>query len=450
MISTLIRQDTALKNKSALYAWLLLSLIVGVILGGAGQKINTDTGIPGLSFALAGESFTYTFMISWILLSLYLGPAEVANHCHRMALPLPLSAKTLWLSRVLALIIAETIIFFTAGLVVGLVNLISGSSPLFPTSILVFLLQQYACVLLLIAVFQSLYIKRMDMPSVFSSYAILILCWGTSGALIAWLAYNPIQYALIPFAAALILFANDKRQIKTPAALSRAKMRWIVWVALFRTLYHPLLSPLAFLGLGVHAIINMDYGLHGKSHFSFAIGVWMFVLLLQFFALLQVHKLNHLPIPRRLIYACQVIPSIATIILFTIIGVIVSGYSANPFLSAGSWTRVLPLTLVYVLLPWFIIQSFMFAARGSSGLRVRLFVLLGLINFGYIFTIVFRFPENFSWRFPDIFNYTIRDLAQKIHLNTPILWISALAILLASYFITERFFKSAQFAQLRR
>ena len=211
MISTLIRQDTALKNKSALYAWLLLSIIVGVILAGAGQKIVTDTGIPGLSLSAAGESFTYTFTISWILLSLYLGPAEVASHCHRMTLPLPVSAKTLWLSRVLALTIAETIIFFTAGLVVGLVNLVSGSSPLFPASILIFLLQQYACVLLLIAVFQSLYIKRIDMPSVFSTYASLILCWGISGALIAWLAYHPIHYALYPFATAMILLPSSMR-----------------------------------------------------------------------------------------------------------------------------------------------------------------------------------------------------------------------------------------------
>ena len=204
MIAPLVRRDIALRG--AFYVWLLLSLFVGIILAGTGRTLHLDPGFTSMANPSTDSAIAYALLVSWLLLSLYLGPAEVADHCNHMTITLPIPAKTLWLSRVFALTIAETVLFVITGLVIVLVNLITGSSALFPTFLAKFLIMQFACILLLITVIQSLYIKRMAMPSIFSSYAILILAWVAAGALVYILAQSPIYFALFPLAGAAIIF----------------------------------------------------------------------------------------------------------------------------------------------------------------------------------------------------------------------------------------------------
>ena len=470
MIATLVRRDIALRG--TFYPWLPLSILVGIILASAGRISRLDPGATSMATPPIGSVIFYALIISWLLLSLYLGPAEVADHCNRMTITLPVSAKTLWLSRVLALTIAETVLFIITGLTIVLVNLITRSSALLPTYLVKFLILQFSCVLLLIPGIQSLYIKRIAMPSIFSSYAILLLAWLAAGALLYKLIQVPIYYALFPLSGAAIIclitlprlpssFTTEPQTYpqarpngnrlpqKSPGFLSRFKTRWIVWITLFRTLYNPWLSPLFFLALGILTMANMDYGLRGKEHITMIIGIWMFMLFLQFISIQQLYKLNHLPISRRIIFACQVLPIINVILVMSIAGVAAanSALYLNPALDP--WTRILPLNLVLILIPWFIMLSFIFAAPRASGLVIRLSILTAVCSLGYIATLFIPFYVNSSLDIPDLLTPSLRDLSLNIPIETPILWITAILILASGYFMTERFFKTAHLAPVK-
>ena len=163
MIATLVRRDIALKG--VFYTWLLLSLFVGIILAGVGRISRLDPGSTTLISPADGPVIIYAMLISWLLLSLYLGPAEVADHANRMTISLPVPAKKVWLSRVLALVIAETVLFIVTGLVIALVNLITGSPAVFPTYLANFLFQQFCCILLLIMIILlAFYLKLLRHP----------------------------------------------------------------------------------------------------------------------------------------------------------------------------------------------------------------------------------------------------------------------------------------------
>jgi hypothetical protein len=468
MTTPFIRRDIALRG--AFYIWLLLSIFVGITLAIAGKTISIDPGINSFNVPSTGNVSVYALVVSWILLSLYLGPAEVADHCNRMTITLPVPVKTLWLSRVFALTIAETVLFVVTGLVIVCTNLGTGSSALFPTFLVKFLILQFSCILLLIAVIQSLDIRRIAMPSTFRSYAILILVWIAAGVLLYVLVQYPIHFALIPIAMAAIIFlttlsrlpasfttepqtqskANplDARlPVQSPGWLSRAKSRRIVWITLFGTLYNPWFSPLFLLALGILAMANMDYTLRNRDHISMVLGIWMFMFLLLFIAIQQLYKLDHLPISRRIIYACLVLPCMGVILVMSIVGIGAARYSASPNALLVPWVRVLPLNLVLILLSWFIMQSFIFAAPRASGLRARLSILTAVCALGYIATLLFRFSGDFS---SNLLNISVGDLSSKIPIETLVLWILAILTLVSGYFITERFFKSASLASMRK
>ena len=471
MITSLVRRDIALK--SVFYTWLLLSLFVGIILSGAGRISPSDPNSTSMVNASAGPVSVYALLISWLLLSLYLGPAEVADHANRMTISLPVPAKKVWLSRVLALTIAETSMFIVTGLVIVLVNLITGSSAIFPTYLAKFLIQQLCCILLLVMVIQSLYIKRMAMPSILSSYAILILVWAAAGALLYILAQYPIQYALLPLAGAALIFLitfsrlpasfstepqtypkarpfGERLPLQSPGFLLRAKTRWIVWITLFRTLFNPWFSPLFILALGILAMANMDYGLRGKDHITMVIGIWMFLLILQFIAIQQLYQLDHLPISRRVIYACQVLPSIGVLISMSIVGIAAANFTVGLNSDLAPWTSVLPLNLVLILFPWFIMQSFIFAAPRASGVFTRLSILTAVCSLGYIATLLVIFSANLSLNIPNLLTISISDLSLKIPVESQYLWISAIVILVSGYFVAERFFTTAQIESVKK
>ena len=311
------------------------------------------------------------------------------------------------------------------------------------------------------------------MPSIFSSYAILILAWVAAGALVYILAQSPIYFALFPLAGAAIIFLitlsrlpssfttepqtyqqtrpfGIRLPVRSPGFFTRAKTRWIVWITLFRMLYNPWFSLLFLLALGVLAMANMDYGLRGKNHLTMVIGIWMFLLLLQFIAILQLYKLDHLPISRRIIFACMVLPCVGVILVMSIIGLGAARYAVSPNASLVPWARVLPLNLVLILLPWFIMQSFIFAAPRASGQRARLSILTAVCSLGYIATLLFRFSGNISSNQLNPLNLSIGGLSSEIPIATPLLWILAILTLVSAYFITERFFKSTPLASVRK
>ena len=471
MIATLARRDVALRG--TYYTWLPLSIFVGIILAGAGRITRLDPGAASTANPPIGSVLFYAFIVAWLLLSLYLGPAEVADHCNRMTITLPLSAKVLWFSRVLALVIAETILFFITGLTIVLVNLITGSSALLPTYLAKFLILMFSCVLLLIPAIQSLYIKRMAMPSIFSSYAILLLAWLAAGALLYALLQVPTYYTLFPLAGAAIITlitlvrlpasfttelqtyqqvrpGGNRLSLKSPGAISRFKTRWIVQITLFRTLYHPGLSPLFLLATGILAMANMDYGLRGKGHITMVVGIWMFLLLLLFVSIQQLYKLNHLPISRRIIFACQVLPIISVILVMSIVGIAAANTSVNLNSTLGPWPRVLPINLVLILAPWFILLSFIFAAPSAFALVTRLSILTAVCSLGYIGTLLTRFSGDLSSETPGLLALSARDLSLKIPIETPALWILAVIILASGYYITERVFNTAPLAPLKK
>lgn len=471
MIATLVRRDIALKG--VFYTWLLLSLFVGIILAGVGRISSLDPGSTTLISPADGPVIIYAMLISWLLLSLYLGPAEVADHANRMTISLPVPAKKVWLSRVLALVIAETVLFIVTGLVIALVNLITGSPAVFPTYLANFLFQQFCCILLLIMIIQSLYIKRMDMPSILSSYAILILVWAAAGTLLYFLTQYPIQYALFPLAGAAAIFLityarlpisftsspqtfqktrsfGERLPQKSSGFLTRTKTRWIVWITLLRTLHNLWFTPLFLLTLGILAMANMDYGMRGKDHISMVIGIWMFLLLLQFIAIQQLYKLDHLPISRRVIYACQVLPGIAVILVMSIVGIAAANTTASPNTELVPWTSALPLNLVLILLPWFLMQSIIFAAPRASGMRTRLSILTAACSLVYMATLLIRFTTDLSMNDPELRTISLSDLTLKIPFEIPLLWISAIVLIVSGYFITERFFKTAHLAAVKK
>jgi hypothetical protein len=471
MIATLARRDIALRG--TFYTWLPLSIFVGIILAGAGRITRLDPGAASMAYPQIGSVLFYALIIAWLLLSLYLGPAEVADHCSRMTITLPLSAKTLWLSRVLALVIAESVLFSITGLTIVLVNLITGSSTLLPTYLAKYLILMFSCVLLLIPAIQSLYIKRMAMPSIFSSYAILLLVWLAAGALLYALLQVPTYYALFPLAGAAIITlialprlpasfttelqtyqqvrpGGNRLALQSPGFISRLKIRWIVQITLFRTLYNPWLSPLFLFVTGILAMANMDYGLRGKGHITMVVGMWMFLLLLQFVSIQQLYKLNHLPISRSIIFACQVLPIIGVILVMSIVGIAAANTTANLNPTLVPWTRILPLNLVLILVPWFIILTFIFAAPKASGLVTRLSILTAVCSLGYIGTLLTRFSGELYSETSGLLTLSLRDLSLKIPIETPILWILAVIILTAGYYITERVFNTAQLAPLKQ
>ena len=471
MIITLIRQDVALRR--AFYPWMLLSIFVGIILAIAGNTILIDTSDSANNIPTLGSVLSYALIVSWTLLSLYLGPAEVADHCNRMTITIPVSAKTLWLSRVIALTCAEIVFLIITGLVVFCVNLVAGGSALFPPFLAKFLIMQFSCILLLILVIQSLYIERMAMPSIFRSYATLILVWMTAGVLLYKLIQYPIHFSLLPLAgAAIILWLTLSRlpasfslepQIhpsigpsveiqpsRSAGLITRLKTRWIVWITLFRTIYHPGFAPIFLLGLGILAMANMDYGLRGRDQLTMIPGIWMFLFILQLLALMQLYKLDHLPISRRKIYACLVLPSIVDILIMSIVGIIAARYSSSINSFHIPLPRFLPINLVLILLPWLIMQSFIYAASRASVLRTRMSILTAVCALGYMASIFYRFIIDNSALPTTIFNLSIDDFFSKIQLNTPLVWLLAILALVSTYLIAERYFKTAPLTTMRK
>ena len=195
---------------------------------------------------------------------------------------------------------------------------------------------------------------------------------------------------------------------------------------------------------------NMDYGMRGKDHISMVIGIWMFLLLLQFIAIQQLYKLDHLPISRRVIYACQVLPGIAVILVMSIVGIAAANTTASPNTELVPWTSALPLNLVLILLPWFLMQSFIFAAPRASGVRTRLSILTAACSLVYMATLLIRFTTDLSMNDPELRTISLSDLTLKIPFEIPLLWISAIVLIVSGYFITERFFKTAHLAAVKK
>ena len=134
----------------------------------------------------------------------------------------------------------------------------------------------------------------------------------------------------------------------------------------------------------------------------------------------------------------------------SIVGIAAANTSVNLNSTLGPWPRVLPINLVLILAPWFILLSFIFAAPSAFALVTRLSILTAVCSLGYIGTLLTRFSGDLSSETPGLLALSARDLSLKIPIETPALWILAVIILASGYYITERVFNTAPLAPLKK
>ena len=333
MTLKLILRDRAIR---LLLPWLLLGVLVGLLLSSNQQ----DAVRHGLTVGKHGfQGFRYIAYLPWGLLALYLLYAGVTIRYDRFDMTLPISHRTLWLSRVLALILSALALIGTAAITLVLRNQIEGFQVVGRTQV-ESLFAQLATASTLVVV-----LARLPKPSLHEiplspSYIVyLAAIWVGVLGVIFLLAGGPPGFALLPGGVALglglwiylslpeppVIAPREAEAQSTPAILAMSRetggretvitkgagSRWLVHTTIWRSCYGRWVSWLLFA-----LLLAIGLGAARSGPLNSLNGPWLFILFwlmlngLFGVAISRLHILAALPISRRLIFAYMVLPGL--------------------------------------------------------------------------------------------------------------------------------------------
>jgi hypothetical protein len=333
MTLKLVLRDRALR---LLPPWLLLAVLMGFMLSSNQQ----DAVRHGLTVGKHGfQGFRYIAYVPWGLLAFYLLYSGVTTRCEHFDITLPISHRTLWLSRVLALILATLAIIGTAAATLLIRNRIEGFEVVGRTQVDSLFAQLIAASILAVA------LTRLPVPGLYEvplnpMYILyLALVWVGTLGIIVLLAGDPPGYALLPAGVALglglwiylslpespaIVPREPETQLPSAApAASRAVIareafvttgansRWLVHTTIWRTCYGHWMSWLLF---GLLLVLGLS-GARSSPDDTLS-GPWLFILYwlvlsaLFGLAFARLSMLDPLPVSRRLIFTYMIIPGL--------------------------------------------------------------------------------------------------------------------------------------------
>jgi hypothetical protein len=334
MTLKLILRDRAVRS---LVSWLPLGVLIGLILASNQQEAVRH----GLTVGAHGfQGFRYIAYLPWGFLALHLLYAGVNVRCDRLDLTLPLPGRTLWLARVLALILSQWALIGTAAVTLLLRNQLAGFQVLGRTRV-ESLLAQLAAVTVLAVVLARLPRPPLSkIPFSPRNTIYLALVWAGALGLIFVFAGDPPALALLPLAVALALgfwvfqslpesfvlvprepegqnppSPDFKTTHKTTATQDltpyKNDSRWLLHRTIWRACYGHWTSWLGFaLLLALGFATTHPEPAQGLNSFWLFPLCWLLFGVLFGGAISRLHMLDPLPVPRKLIFAYTLLPGL--------------------------------------------------------------------------------------------------------------------------------------------
>jgi hypothetical protein len=333
MILRLILRDRTIRR---LLPWLPLGVLIGFMLASNQQ----DAVRHGLTTGAHGfQGFRYVAYLPWGAIGFALFYGGIAVRCERLDAALPISYRALWLARALALVLSAWALIGTMAVTLWLRNWIEGFQVVGRTQVGSLFAQLAAASALAVV------LARLPRPALQAlalkpgTSLYLALVWAGNLGLIFLLAGDPPGYALLPGVVALGLglwtyFSLPASPLITPGEPevsyapairvtprkadggesivdSATGSRWLVRATIWRTCYGHWASwlVLAMFLLLLFGLARPDpaSGLNGLSAF---VVLWLLLSVSFGLATSRLHALDPLPISRKRIFACAVLPGL--------------------------------------------------------------------------------------------------------------------------------------------
>lgn len=347
MIARLLVREKGIRSM----VWLPIGLAAGVVLFALVGK--PPGGLPFLPDWFKPQYFFYPVLYHWVYLTGFAAYAGVTGRSNRLYVALPMTACTLWLSRVLAVILGGFAIIAVQYGVLALAGLLQGQNlvdgglrtlalGLMSSYLLGVVLAQLpgaslfeiplrpGYLIYLIAV----WVLTLIVAMVVSAYPYLALLPVVLAVALGWRVYRsfPRGFALVSRepAGRRILRAEPRAVSREAVGLRPGRQggedRRADGVGgqrvLLRVLYHPWLTLLLFIWLAFVGIRNAGYGLGGLSNTTMIVWALLALSGLMSYAVPRLYMIDALPISRRTVFTCLVIPGLTVALAGYTIGTV--------------------------------------------------------------------------------------------------------------------------------
>jgi hypothetical protein len=349
MILTLIKRDQVFRSMK----WLPIGLAMGAFL--LALKETPPPGLPFFARDFRPQYLFFPALFFWATLVPYLlaSGATVSTGKYHMTLPIP--ARTVWLSHILALAISAFAVLALAAVVLIVGNHLQGKPWLEPDLASVMLnAAAFIGIGLILTHMPRRSLSELPLPGPYIGYLLLVWVglillvpivsalppyWATVPAALALglavTVYHslPLTFALVPRTPAPhspgespVISADGKgRDGETPSRMvgrGQQPSRWLFHRTMVRSLYNPVIAPIVFVAILVFGFRNSGYNHNGVSNLVF---IWWTLVGLSTLLLtgaVKLHLLDPLPISRKVVFAYFVLPGLLFAFLSYGLGVV--------------------------------------------------------------------------------------------------------------------------------
>jgi hypothetical protein len=305
------------------------------------------TPAPGLGFLpknFQPQYFFFPGLLLWMFVVPYMLAHGAVGRCNRLALTMPLSARSLWLARVLGLTLSGLGVLGMAAATVICGEYLQGEASMDP-GLRSLLISVAGCVVLTVMLLQNPRPNLYELPMNTKNILYIIAVGIGTLLLVSWLSTQPTAYALVATGLGVMLGVRIYRSLPATFDLvphrpdrgtlrathpsrrghdastdalseslwtgSEKPSRWTVHRTVLRTLYNPWLTTIMLGLIVVFGWRNAGNYWSGLSNLVWYF--WVIVMLSGLFvaAIVKVPMLDPLPISRRLIFAYLVLPGLS-------------------------------------------------------------------------------------------------------------------------------------------
>jgi hypothetical protein len=282
----------------------------------------------------------------WTMLALYLVHARATMRCGSLEMTLPLAARDLWLARMGAIALS-TAVLLAAGCAVALIrNVLRGAAPTLPPPAIEICINQWAVILLALAAVQirdrSLARVEIHIESVVFFALVwicglaLLLVLPTQPPHVVWIVFIlavslhgwvfrslPAAFAAVPAEAAPVPLAElPALSDRLPAPKDAA--RGLIALTVLRALHwHGFVLFIALLLL-LTCVRQVGYWIDGLNDLVRLPQVWVLLTAFLTGGMLRLRLIDYLPIRRRFVFACLVLPGV----FLAVAGILIGSLSA--------------------------------------------------------------------------------------------------------------------------
>lgn len=332
--------------------WLYLGILMGLFLVAIHGNIPGDPEpFPeGLKFnAMSPIAFFF-----WMWISIFLLYGGVAGRCERLCLTLPLQPRRLWLIHITSLAGTVVLTCIVALGFVAAVNVMRGVPPIKP-GLVTIVLNSIAVTVLTTAVVQLPDRESFEIRLNVGTIIFLVIVWIVAWILIMLISTQPGYVALAPLGAGIILHGVIYRSLpatwslmterpasreteidgfRRPSSLERINgsvrpSRRLLHATMAKLYYRHWVTVLFFPWIFFIGLMLSGYTARGLNSITLPVAVVSFMSGLLHYALSRMHKIEPLPVSRRLHHAYLVLPVLAVTLLGYCIGIAIGKGSAR-------------------------------------------------------------------------------------------------------------------------